>query len=158
MSVPDPNLHEALAVQVRELSDRRAIEDAVIAYGHALDSRDYARLADCFTADARVKYGDAEWLNGVEATARYCARALDPLDASQHRIGTIAVKLDGDRAASTAYVCAEHVRDGARYTVGGSYVDAWERTSAGWRIAERVLVIRWTDGDPRALRPVKAPR
>ncbi len=141
----------ALAARVRELADRREIEDLAIAYGHALDSRDFARLADCFKVDARARFGESGWLEGVEAIARFCARALDPLDASQHRIGTLAVKLDGDRARSTAYVCAEHVKAGARFTVGGSYVDEWERTTAGWRIGRRELVVTWTDGDPAVL-------
>ena len=141
----------ALAAAVRALADRRAIEDAVICYGHALDARDYARLRDCLKADVRVKYGDADWLHGVEETARFCARALDPLEMSQHRLGSIDVRLDGDRASSTTYLCAEHVKGGARYTVGGSYLDAWERTPAGWRIAERRLVTTWTEGDPSVL-------
>jgi hypothetical protein len=36
----------ALAAAVRVLADRREIEDGIICYGHALDSRDYARLRD----------------------------------------------------------------------------------------------------------------
>ncbi len=151
MSAPGADPAAALARLVRELADRRAIEDAVIAYGHALDSRDYARLADCLKPDARVKYGGSNWLDGAAEVARFCARSLDPLDATQHRIGSIAVKLDGDRATSRAYVCAEHVKDGARFTVGGTYVDAWERTAAGWRIGVRELVMTWTDGDPRVV-------
>jgi ketosteroid isomerase-like protein len=145
--------HDGLAALVRELADRRAIEDGVICYAHALDSRDYARLRECIAADARVHYGRSGWLDGVDAAAQYCARSLALLDRSQHRIGTVDVKLDGDRAASTAYVCAEHVRDGRRFTVGGRYLDRWARTPAGWRIVQRELVVDWTDGDPEVLRP-----
>jgi ketosteroid isomerase-like protein len=143
---------------VRELADRRAIEDAVIAYGHALDSRDYARLERLFKPDARIRYGGSSWLDGVAEAARFCARALDPLDASQHLIGSIAVELEGDRASSRAYVCAEHLKGGARFTVGGTYVDAWERTPAGWRIAQRELVMTWTDGDPSVVAPPRSAR
>jgi hypothetical protein len=141
----------ALAKLVRELADRRAIEDGIICYGHALDTKDYARLAECLKRDVRVKYGEADWLTGVEEAGRYCARALDPLDLSQHRLGTADVKLAGDRATSKTYLCAEHVKNGERYTVGGHYLDAWERTKQGWRIAERRLVTTWTDGNPAVL-------
>jgi ketosteroid isomerase-like protein len=141
----------ALALALRELADRRAIEDAVICYGHALDSRDWARLRDCFAEDVRVKYGERDWLVGIEQAASLCAAVLGPLDLSQHRLGTIDVRLDGDRARSTTYLCAEHVRGGQRYTVGGSYVDEWERTPAGWRITQRQLVPTWTDGEPAVL-------
>lgn len=145
----------ALAATVRALADRRAIDDGIVCYGHALDSRDYARLWECFKPDVRVKYGAADWLHGVEAAAKYVAAALDPLELSQHRLSSIEVKLDGDRATSKAYLCAEHVRNGERYTVGGHYLDAWERTPAGWRIAERQLVTTWTEGNPAVLRGVQ---
>jgi 3-phenylpropionate/cinnamic acid dioxygenase small subunit len=144
-----------LAAALRRLLDQRAIEDGLVAYAHALDERDYARLSALFTSDARVKYGEVDWLVGVPATARYVAAALDPLEMSQHRLSSIAVTIDGDRATSKAYLCAEHVRAGERYTVGGHYLDAWERTPAGWRIAERRLVTTWTDGNPTVLRGVQ---
>jgi ketosteroid isomerase-like protein len=141
----------ALAATIRMLADRRAIEDGVICYGHAIDSRDYARLRECMKPDVRVKYGAADWLTGADEAGRYCALALDPLDMSQHRFSSIDVKLDGDRATSTTYLCAEHVKNGERYTVGGHYLDKWERTRAGWRIAERVLVPTWTEGNAAVL-------
>ncbi len=149
-----PESGGGVAALVRMLADRRAIEDGIIAYGHAIDSRDYARLRECFAADARVKYGDADWLTGPEEAGRYCARALDPLDLSQHRFSSIDVKLDGDRATSKTYLAAEHVKNGERYTVGGHYVDAWQRTPKGWRITERRLVATWTEGNPEVLRGV----
>ncbi len=140
---------------LRELADRRAIEDGVIAYAHALDSRDYARLATFMKPDVRVKYGDAPLLCGVGAAAEYCGRALDWLDMSQHRMSSIDIRLAGDRATSVAYLCAEHVKrglaDGERYTVGGSYIDQWERTREGWRMAERRLVVSWSEGNPGVL-------
>ena len=143
------------AVLLRELVDQRAIESGIIAYAHALDSRDYARLATFMKPDVRVKYGDAPLLHGVLAAEQYCRRALDWLDSSQHRLSSIDIQLDGDRATSTSYVCAEHLKrgltEGERYTVGGSYLDAWERTRAGWRIAERTLVVGWTEGNPGVL-------
>lgn len=144
----------SLAKLVRELADRRAIEDGIICYGHALDTKNYARLGECLKRDVRVKYGEADWITGVAEAGEYCARALDPLDLSQHRLGTADVTLAGDRATSKTYLCAEHVKSGARYTVGGHYLDEWERTPAGWRIAVRQLVTTWTEGNPDVLRGV----
>jgi len=146
-----PGSSAALAATVRMLADRREIEDAIICYGHAIDSRNYARLRDCMKPDVRVKYGAAHWLTGADEAGRYCARALDPLDSSQHRFSSTEVRLDGDRASSTTYLCAEHLKDGERFTVGGHYLDEWERTPAGWRIAKRQLVTTWTAGNPAVL-------
>jgi hypothetical protein len=103
----------------------------------------------------RVKYGDADWITGLEEAGRYCANALDPLDLSQHRLGTADVKLAGDRATSKTYLAAEHVKKGERYTVGGHYLDEWERTAAGWRIAKRQLVTTWTEGNAAVLSGVQ---
>ena len=144
-----------LAALVRELADRREIEDGIICYGHALDTRNYARLAECMKPDVRVKYGEADWITGVAEAGRYCAQALDPLELSQHRLGTADVKLGGDRATSKTYLCAEHVKNGERYTVGGHYLDEWERTPAGWRIARRQFVTTWTEGNAAVLRGVE---
>jgi SnoaL-like domain len=141
----------ALAAAVRVLTDRREIEDGLICYAHALDSRSYARLRDCMKPDVRVKFGVADWLTGADEAGRYVARVLDPLEMSQHRLSSIEVRLDGDRARSTAYLCAEHVKNGERFTVGGHYLDEWERTPAGWRIAKRQLVTTWTEGNPAVL-------
>jgi ketosteroid isomerase-like protein len=151
MSAASRNEAKALAALVRELADRRAIEDVLVAYAHALDARDYARLRDCLAADVRVKYGVSPWLAGIEQVARFCADALGPLDATQHRMSSVEVKLARGRTHSQSYVCAEHLKDGRRFTLGGRYLDRWTRTPAGWRIARRELAILWTDGDPSVL-------
>jgi ketosteroid isomerase-like protein len=148
---------------LQELRDRRAIEDALVTYAHALDARAYGRLADCLAPDVRVKFGAAPWLDGIPAAEAFCRAILDRLDASQHRIGTVDVTLAGDGARSTTYICAEHVkrglRGGDRYTVGGCYRDVWRRTPAGWRIAQRELVVSWGDGNPGVIgAPAAAPR
>ena len=147
---------------LQELRDRRAIEDALVTYAHALDARAYGRLADCLATDVRVKFGAAPWLDGIPAAEAFCRAILDRLDASQHRIGTIDVVLSGDAARSTTYICAEHVkrglRGGDRYTVGGCYRDVWRRTPGGWRIAQRELAVSWGDGNPAVIGAPAAPR
>lgn len=140
---------------LRELSDRRAIEDGIAAYAHALDRRAWDELAGCLAGDVRARYGDGPWLEGLDAVTAWCRRVLERLDASQHRTGTVRVELAGDRARSSCYVAAEHLRSGApggdRFTVGGSYEDVWERGAEGWRIARRVMHVTWTDGNPNVL-------
>ncbi len=138
------------------LQDRREIEDALVCYARALDDRDWGRLVDCFVPEARVRYGERPELVGLEAVTNYVRRALAPLDASQHRIGTLEVVFTGPgEARSRCYLAAEHIRvsasGGSRYTVGGSYADRWRRTESGWRISERTLLVSWTDGNPRVL-------
>jgi len=142
--------------ELQDLLDHRAIEDLLVGYATALDGRHWERLGAIFAPNARVRYGDRDWLEGPEAVASYCRRVLERLDLSQHRIGTFDIKVVGDTANSSCYFAAEHVRTlgrgVARYTVGGTYRDLLERGAAGWRITQRELEMSWTDGDPEALR------
>jgi hypothetical protein len=140
--------------ELQRLLDRGAIEELLVAYAVVLDGRHWERLHEIFTPSARVRYGK-DWIQGPEAVAAYCRRVLERLDVSQHRVGTFDIQVAGDRATSSCYFAAEHVRtlEGgvARYTVAGTYRDVLERGAAGWRIAQRELLVSWTDGDPQAL-------
>ena len=67
------------------------------------------------------------------------------------------VQVDGDTARHRCQMQAQHVRHGAdggpNYIVAGRYEDELVRTADGWRIAHRDLVIVWTDGNIRVVRP-----
>jgi hypothetical protein len=137
---------------VQRLFDEREIERKLGDYARALDGRAYDDLKEVFVADVRVRYGGGAWIEGLDAVVAYCRAVLDGLDGSQHRVGTVAIGVDGDSATSACYLAAEHIlrgtEGGDRYTVGGTYLDRWQRTPGGWRIGERVLEMTWTDGNP----------
>ena len=135
---------------VRRLTDRLEIADLCARYAFALDAKDWALLESCFTgAPAFVHPGGR--LEGVEAILTRAKGALEPLDASQHLLGNIVADVDGDSAHCTCYFQAQHVRRGTpggdTYIIAGSYTDALTRTSGGWKIAERVQVYLWRDGN-----------
>jgi ketosteroid isomerase-like protein len=138
-----------------QLVDRQAIVDVCTAYALALDSRNWARLRECFTPDAVATYAPASGDTGYEAIEAACRAALEPLAASQHLLGNHLVELDGDRASSTCYFQAQHIGDGldggSQYVVAGRYDDTLVRTDAGWRIAHRDLIVMWTSGNPAVL-------
>src|SRR3954449_870790 len=74
---------------LQELADRRAIDDVLYRYAHALDSRDWDLLRTCFTEDAVADYLELGGVNeGREAIVDLCAGVLTGLDASQHMIGS----------------------------------------------------------------------
>lgn len=136
--------------------DREAVKDVTIAYCWALDRHEFDGLRRVFLADATARLGDEE-CDGVEAIIARVARALGPLDDSQHIISNHEVHVDGDTATSRCYLHAQHVRraaeGGANFIVAGRYEDELERTPAGWRIRRRVLTTMWTDGNPTVVRP-----
>lgn len=129
-------------------------------YAHALDRRDWDQLALVFTEDAVMEFAGLPAATGPAAIAEVCARALSPLEGSQHLVGSPLVEFgEGSRGEDSAtvscYFHAQHVRtvDGelALFTVAGGYDDRVVRRPSGWRIAHRRQSIAWQAGDPRVL-------
>ena len=140
----------------QELADRAEIHDVIVRYGWAIDTKDWALLKNCFTgAPAFVHPGGR--LEGIEAILARTRGALEPLDASQHLLGNVVAEVDGDTARATCYFQAQHVRAGTpggdTYVIAGSYTDTLARTPDGWKIAERVQVYLWRDGNRAVVRP-----
>lgn len=144
-------MNESVAA-VQAVLDERAVEQVAVAYAYAIDQRDWEALKDVFLPDATADLAARETLVGVEEITERIRRALEPLDASHHLIGTHQVRVTGDTATHRCYVQAQHVRRAAEptanYIVAGRYEDELVRTPAGWRIAHRRLVIQWRDGNP----------
>ena len=137
---------------VQVLLDERDITRLCHRYATALDGRDWELLRTCFLADVVADYGGTGRCEGYQAVQDLCRRALSPLTRSQHLIGNVVVTVDGDRATSTCYLQAQHVRTGTpggdNYIIAGAYADDLVRTGDGWRIAARRLETWWTDGNP----------
>ena len=128
------------------LVDREAVRDLLHAYARAVDGKDLAAVAACFTADCayegtlgRGTIADA--LASLEgAFARY--------DRTMHCMSTQLVEIDGDAARAETYCVAHHVRpDGGHFATGVRYLDALVRTRAGWRIRQRCVRTEWTRPD-----------
>lgn len=139
--------------QLQELADRRAIDDVLYRYAHALDSHEWERLAEVFTPDAVADFLELGGVNeGLDAITGLIAGVLSGLDHSQHLIGSPLAVVDGDTATARCYLQAQHVFAGAdggdHFLVGGTYVDELVRTGDGWRIRHRTLHATWTDGNP----------
>lgn len=133
--------------------DTREIVDLTIAYTWAIDERDWESLDSVFTEDATARMPHP--LVGRKEIVDRISRTLDPLSATQHIVSNHQVAVAGDKATCRCYLQAQHVRkvDGRRqnYLVGGIYNDALVRTTDGWRIAHRELVVTWTDGNPEVI-------
>ena len=133
---------------LQELLDEHDVVATQVRYSTALDTRDWALLRTCFTADAVAEYEGKEPCRGYEAVEELCRRALAPLTRTQHLLGTAAVVLHGDEATASCYLQAQHVRTGGgTFVIAGCYRDRLRRTDDGWRLAHRRLETWWTSGD-----------
>jgi ketosteroid isomerase-like protein len=142
-------------VDVDELRAVQSITEICHSYALAVDGHDWQALRRCFTADATADYLDRPSCDGYEAIESFIRRALEPLDASQHLIGNVTVKIGAESATSTCYLHAQHVRRGTPggdlFTIGGTYRDTLVRGSTGWRISHRSLEATWSAGNPAVL-------
>jgi 3-phenylpropionate/cinnamic acid dioxygenase small subunit len=122
-------------------------------YAQAVDGKDWAMYASCFTADAAIDYSSAGGARGgVPESAAWLATMLAPLSVSQHFITNQLIEVMGDEAMCRAYffgVVGDQSEAGSSLIwVGGIYEDRLRRTEAGWRIAELVDVSLWSASGP----------
>ena len=139
--------------ELQELVDRRAIDDLLLRYSTALDTRQWDLLDQVFTADAQIDYATSGGIKGNREDLKRWFRdeAFVPFTSWQHHLTNMAVELDGDTATGRTSVynpLAFIGEDGASAVlhVGAWYDDRFARTPDGWRITERSLGMAWTDG------------
>lgn len=128
---------------LQEISDRMEIEDLLVDYCHAIDTRDWPALDQVFTPDAVIDYTATGGIRGeLPQIKDFLATALSGFASFQHMIGASRIRIDGDGATARTICHNPMVLDGgsgqARVMfVGLWYVDELVRTDAGWRIADR---------------------
>lgn len=131
---------------MRDAEDRLGVSDVLIRYATALDGQDWEALASCFADDARLDY-DTSGAFGRDGFVEHCRAGLARMKTTQHFVTNHVISVDGDRARSTSYVIAHHVRrDDVTFTLGGTYHDGLVRAGPGWRIASRRFVTSWHAG------------
>jgi ketosteroid isomerase-like protein len=136
----------------QDIADRVEIEALRGEFTDAGMMRDYDRFAALFAPDgvwripdANVDFGSREEIRaGIERLQglwEYFVQNTHP--------GTIQV--DGDTAIGRAYVAEfGRFRDGSSHQNYSIYHDRYQRTSDGWRFAERVYEVRYIDDTPLA--------
>jgi hypothetical protein len=137
---------------LRDVLDRREIDDLLIRYATAVDSRDWALLDSVFTPDACLDYRSAGGIRGTFTEARQWLSEVLPLfTMTQHLVVNRSVEIDpgGEAARSRAIFHNPNqlLVDGEPwlFVVGGCYHDRLVRLPAGWRIALRVEETLWWD-------------
>jgi 3-phenylpropionate/cinnamic acid dioxygenase small subunit len=136
-----------------ELVDRLAIQELVVRYAWAIDTKDWAALDSVFLPDAWLDYSS----NPGGAVGHYpeirawLEKSLAPFPVTQHLVTNIDATIDGDRATCRTMVynpMGAATREGPLhfFFLGGRYDDELVRTADGWRIAKRVETLLWFQG------------
>jgi hypothetical protein len=137
-----------------ETADRLAIADCLARYCRGIDRCDPIELADVFTCDARLDYGD-----GAGPIAEVIAGLMQGLGAmrlTQHAISNTICRIAGSRAKAETYCVATHILPGEdcadiELVVGGRYLDTLVKQDGIWRIAERLYVMDWNRSGPATM-------
>ena len=88
-----------MTLSPQELSDRLEIQDLLVDYSHAIDTRDWDALDRIFTPDAFIDYSVFGGSAGDLATTKqFLATALVDFPSFQHMVATSKVTVDGDTA------------------------------------------------------------
>lgn len=113
-------------MNAEQLADRLAVEATLYTFADAIDRRDWPQYRSVFTDE------------------------ID-LDSSSYRPGTVG-RVGADEWVDRAtrlfpdHVLVNHYGDHV-FTIAGYYDDRLVRTSHGWRIQSKKLVVRWSEGN-----------
>jgi hypothetical protein len=139
-------------LSTQQISDRIQIDDLLIRYTVAIDTKDWNLLDTCFTPDAHVDYTASGGVKGPYPEVRsWLEKTLAIFPMTQHFIANSTVEVDGDTGRSRTYLfnpMGLPKPDGGLqiFTVGGYYNDRLVYTDDGWRIAERIEEQAFFDG------------
>ena len=125
------------------VEDKLEISDLIARYPDVIDSRDFDRLDELCTADARFDFstfgGPTDSLTGIK---QFLRDSLGFFKRSQHMMGLPMITLEGDRARARTS-CTNPMlfenSDGTTtvWLIGLWYDDEFERTAEGWRFTLR---------------------
>jgi hypothetical protein len=126
-----------------EVEDTLAIQHLIATYPGVVDERDFDRLDELFTPDARIDFsafgGPVDSPEGIKAFLR---DSLGVFRRTQHMMGLPHITLTGDRASARTSCNNPMVVDNPDGTtsvwlIGLWYDDEFARTADGWRFTAR---------------------
>jgi SnoaL-like domain len=131
-------------LSLQEISDRMEIQQLMVDYSTAIDSKKFDDLDRVFTADAYIDYRAMGGIDGrFPEVKAWLKEVLPNFSMYYHMIGNVSIKVSGDTATSKI-ICFNPMQmdlaDGGKQIMflGLWYVDKFVRTAAGWRMCERV--------------------
>lgn len=129
-----------MTLSLQEISDRFEIQDLIVGYCYAVDTRDWDAFERCFTADAVIDYSEMVGISGsLSEIKKFLAESLASISAYQHAVSTTQYRIEGDRALTkTACYNPMTVSNGETtdtLVFGLWYIHDFVRTAEGWRIS-----------------------
>ena len=129
--------------------DRIALQDLMLDYAAAVDTRDRERYRNCFTEDVQVHNFGEQVYSGRDAWVDYVWTALAQYSATQHLLGPQLATIEGTKAYTRSDVQALHflADGGGRFTLWGSYLTDMRQEDGAWKICRHELAVCGTASD-----------
>lgn len=130
-------------LSLQEISDRLEIQDLMVRYSHAVDTRQWDLLDEVFTPDAHIDYSAMGGSTGdLTATKEFLATMLPNFLAFQHLISNSSISVDGDTATGRTLchnpmLVADAQGRQSLMLCGLWYLDTFVRIDGQWRIQRR---------------------
>lgn len=144
MDEPLPIHPDGRVPSPERLADTAAIQDLVVAYGFAIDDRDWPRWTALFTDDAQLDYTHSGGIVGTIAeVAGWMPQAMPVFTWSLHSVLTHEIRF----TSATTATGRVHLfnRNGVDWNgkleicdIGGRYLDDYRRDGDVWRFSRRV--------------------
>jgi len=130
-------------LSLEEISDRFEIQQLLIDYSTAIDTRRFDDLDRVFTPDAYIDYRATGGIEGQYPQIKVWLADVLPafFTVNAHMLGLPAIRIDGDSASARTFCFNPMVLKGDKPStmmVGLWYEDEFVRTFEGWRMSRRV--------------------
>jgi hypothetical protein len=141
-----------------DIQQADAVREAVANLPHQLDAKRWAEVRALFAARVHTDYtslsGGTPQDQTPEALVGGWEKALARV-ATQHLLGPVVVRIDGDRAEARCHVRAIHFAEGApggpSWEAIGHYLFGLVRQGDAWRIADLTLQMFLQTGNRKLL-------
>ena len=139
---------DALAARLKMLEDKEAIAAVLIAYGRALDSRDFKTYASLFSKDGSWSGGLGKVTGGPEAIYDFMTSrigggrgnaATRPIGfgPTYHIMSSFEISVTGETATASSRWAFVSAARGPGIQVAGRYEDTFVRENGVWKIRSR---------------------
>jgi hypothetical protein len=138
------------------IKDKNEIQETLILYTVAVDTRNWELLKNIFIKDAKALYGDEKIdllikCSSLKEITEMCKNSLNGCGPTQHLFGNFRINLNDMLASS---ICSAHIghvgkepNQSERWDIWAEYQDNWTKTVNGWRIKDRRMRVLQEFGD-----------
>lgn len=137
--------------RISDMLDKQDCTELVHRMARAIDRCDGELVNQLFHPDATDDHGS--YKGTAKDFVPWVMEVLKGMHRTQHMIGNVLIKLDGDAAYGESYFIAHHAipaEDGTDnfMIAAGRYLDRFERRDGEWRMAHRGAVYDWSSISP----------